>query len=458
LQWIIKKTTQNLQWIFKMEYYKRHIDKELEDWALSRVRKPFLLRGARQVGKSSSVRKLGEKFEYFLEINFEKEDDMFELFETAGSLHPQILCNKISLLKETPIIPGKTLLFLDEIQSSPRAISSLRFFYEDYPDLHVIAAGSLLEFALEELPSFGVGRIRSLFMYPFSFSEFLSASGNKMLLEAIENATPECPLDDAIHRKALEFLRIFLIIGGMPETIATYMMETDLYKCQFVLDDLMVTLRSDFAKYKRRIPSLQISTAFDSVVKQTGKKFIFSIVGQEYSFYQIKQALELMKKADLVIPVVHTSASGLPLGAEVNPKKQKLILYDTGILQRLQDLNLSNILLSNDFDLVNKGCLAEMYVGLELLKASSCYVPKQLYYWQREQKNNQAEIDYVIQKGDKIIPIEVKSGTSGKMQSLHLFLKEKKSEYGIRTSLENFCKYDKIRVYPLYAIENLVNQ
>ena len=447
-----------MQWIIKMEYYNRHIDKELEQWALSRGRKPLLLRGARQVGKSSSVRKLGEKFEYFLEINFEKDNDMLELFETAGSLHPQTLCNKISLLKETPIIPGKTLLFLDEIQSSLRAISSLRFFYEDYPDLHIIAAGSLLEFALEELPSFGVGRIRSLFMYPFSFSEFLSANGNKMLLDAIENATPECPLDDAIHRKALEFLRVFLIIGGMPETVATYIKENDLFKCQFILDDLMVTLRSDFAKYKRRIPSLQISTAFESVVKQAGKKFIFSVVGQEYSFYQIKQALELLKKADLVISVVHTSASGLPLGAEINPKKQKLILHDTGILQRLQDLNLANILLSSDFDLINKGYIAEMYVGLELLKASSCYIPKQLYYWQREQKNNQAEVDYVIQNGDKIIPIEVKSGTSGKMQSLHLFLKEKKIEYGIRTSLENFCKYDKIKVYPLYAIGNVMRK
>ena len=439
----------------KTNYINRHIDSELEAWASSNARKCLLLRGARQVGKSSSVRKLGKKFEFFLEINFEQDDDARNLFEKAGNLQPQELCNKLSLMKDTPIVPGKTLLFLDEIQSSLRVISSLRFFYEDYPELHVVAAGSLLEFALEELPSFGVGRIRSLFMYPFSFSEFLSANGNCLLLDAINNATPHQPLDHVIHRKAIELLRIFLIIGGMPEVVARYVAEKDLYQCQFVLDDLMIALRSDFAKYKRRIPTLQISTVFDSVVKQAGKKFVYSRSGQDYSHYQIKQALEMLIMAGLVIPVTHTSANGLPLGAEINPQRQKMLLLDTGILQRLQDLNLADIMLSNDFDLINKGSIAEIFVGLELLKSSSCYVPQTLYYWQREQKNSEAEVDYVIQRGEKIIPIEVKSGASGKMQSMHLFMNEKKSDFGVRTSLENFAMYDKIRVYPLYATGNL---
>ena len=391
LHWIFEKNDGFLHWIIKMSYINRHIDSELEDWATSKNRKPLLLRGARQVGKSSSVRKLSEKFDYFLEINFEKDDAVRHLFETASSLQPQELCSKISLLKGTPVIPGKTLLFFDEIQSSLRAISSLRFFYEDYPELHVIAAGSLLEFALEELPSFGVGRIRSLFMFPFSFYEFLSACHHTLLLEAINNATPDKPLDNTIHRKALEYLRTFLIIGGMPEVVATYVAENDLYKCQFVLDDIMITLHDDFAKYKRRIPALQISMVFDSVVKQAGKKFVYSKAGQDYSHYQIKQALEMLKMAGLVIPVVHTSATGLPLGAEINLQKQKMLLLDTGILQRLQALDLADIILSDDFHLVNKGNIAEMYVGLELLKNASCYVPKQLYYWQREQKNNHAE-------------------------------------------------------------------
>jgi len=447
-----------LCWNFKMKYINRHIDKELESWKASKTRKPLLLRGARQVGKSSSVRKLGEKFEYFLELNFEKDKKVCEIFENADSLQPHELCRKLSLVKETPVIPGKTLLFFDEIQSCLPAISSLRFFYEDYQALHVIAAGSLLEFALEELPSFGVGRIRSLFMYPFSFSEFLTACTNGILLEAIEKASPDKPLDDIVHRKALDYLRTFLIIGGMPEVVATYVAEKDLYQCQSVLDDLMITLRSDFVKYKKRVPALQISTVFDGVVKQMGNKFVFSTATQDFSHYHIKQALEMLKMAGLVIPVIHTSATGLPLGADINPKKQKMLLLDTGILQRLQDLNLVDILLSSDFSLVNKGSIAEMYTGLELIKNSSCYIPQQLYFWQREQKNNHAEVDYVIQQGEKIIPIEVKSGTSGKMQSLHLFLHEKKLAYGIRTSLENFAQYDKIKVYPLYAIGNTLNR
>ena len=247
-------------------YINRHIDRELEAWASSDVRKCLLLRGARQVGKSSSVRKLGEKFEFFLEITFEKDDDARNLFEKAGNLQPQELCNKLSLMKDTLIVPGKTLLFLDEIQSSLCVISSLRFFYEDYPELHVVAAGSLLEFAMEELPSFGVRRIRSLFMYPFSVSEFLSANGNNLLLDAIKNASPHYPLDD-----------------------------------------LMISLRSDFAKYKHRILMLQISTVFDCVVKQAGKKFVYSRSGQDYSRYQIKQALEMLIMAGLVIPVIHST-------------------------------------------------------------------------------------------------------------------------------------------------------
>lgn len=159
--------------------------------------------------------------------------------------------------------------------------------------------------------------------------------------------------------------------------------------------------------------------------------------------------------AGLVIPVISTSANGIPLGAEINPKKMKLLLLDTGIFQRLSGLQLSKILLTNDFEVINKGAIAEQFVGLEILKNASPYMPENLYFWTREKEKSQAEVDYVIQRNSKIIPMEVKSGKQGKMQSLHLFIEEKKVEYGIRTSLENFSQYDKIRVYPLYAIGNL---
>jgi predicted AAA+ superfamily ATPase len=436
-------------------YIKRNIDRELDAWSKELHRKPLLLRGARQVGKSSSVRHLAKLFPHFLEINFEKDENARKMF-SEGNLSPQRICNQLSAIYDVPVIPGKTLLFFDEIQSCLPAISSLRFFYEDYPELHVIAAGSLLEFALEVLPSFGVGRIRSLFMYPFSFAEFLSACHHDPLLEAIGEGTVENPLHEAIHRKALEYLREFLVVGGMPEVVATYASGKDLRQCQRVLDDLIISLRTDFAKYKQRMLPLQISTVFDMVSEQVGKKFTFSKSGQEYSHYQLKQALETLKMAGLVIPVVHTTATGIPLGAQLNYRKQKMLLLDTGILQRLQDLQLSDILLGSDFNFVNKGNIAELFVGLELLKASSCYTPQGLYYWQRDKPGSLAEVDYIIQKNREIIPIEVKSGITGAMQSLHLFMKEKNVAYGIRTSLENFAQYNDIKVVPLYAISHVL--
>jgi len=435
-------------------YFNRLIDNDLLKWKNEDNRKPILLRGARQVGKSSAVRNLAKKFDYFLEINFEEEKAVKSVFETSN-LTPQLLCEKLYSIYDVPIIEGKTLLFFDEIQACIPAISSLRFFYEKMPGLHVIAAGSLLEFALEELPSFGVGRIRSLFIYPFSFAEFLEANGNTGLLTAIKNANMENPLDEIVHQKALYLLKLFILTGGMPAVVAKYVSKKDLYQCQEVLDDLIISLRDDFSKYKKRIPAIQISAAFDSVIRQIGSKFIYVDKTQVYSAFQMKNAVELLIMAGLVMPVTHTSANGLPLGAEINPKFRKLILLDTGIFQRLLGLQLSDILLNDDFDAINKGSIAEMFAGLELLKSNSFYQQAQLFYWQREEKNARAEVDYVVQQGMEIIPIEVKSGKQGKMQSLHLFINEKKAKYGIRTSLENFGQYDKIKVYPLYAIGSI---
>ena len=441
----------------EVRYFSRNIDRCLEEWVVDKEHKPLLLRGARQVGKSSTIRNLSKKFEYYVEINFEEDREVRQVFENSN-LTPQLLCEKLSSIYGIPLVEGKTLLFFDEIQACIPAFSSLRFFCEKMPDLHVIAAGSLLEFALEEMPSFGVGRIRSMFMYPFSFVEFLEAIGNPFLIDAIKKSTLQSPLDDVLHNKILYLLKLFLIIGGMPEVVATYAGEKDLLKCQLILDELTITLKNDFSKYRKKIPGLQISAAFDSVVRQTGYKYVYTNNTQVYSAFQIKHAVELLLMAGLVIPVIHTAANGLPLGAETNPKFRKLMLLDTGIFQRLLGLQLSDILLNNDFDVINKGNIAEMFAGLELLKAASSYEQTQLYYWQREERNSRAEVDYVIQRNGTIVPIEVKSGKQGKMQSLHLFMKEKQSEYGIRTSLENFSHYEKINVMPLYSIGNIHKQ
>ena len=435
-------------------YLSRKIDKDLLSWAKEDKHKPILLRGARQVGKSSAARQLAGQFDHFLEINFELDKNARDLF-AKGDLEPHRLCQELAAIYGTPIIPGKTLLFLDEIQNSLPAISSLRFFYEDYSDLHVIAAGSLLEFALQQLRSFGVGRIRSMFMYPMSFLEFLDAC-HKPLIQVIKNANCGNPVPEVIHEKIIETLRRFLMIGGMPEVVASYVKDNDLLSCQRLLDDLVISLRSDFSKYSEKAPELQLRAVFDSVAVQMGDKFVYTNVSKEYTHRQLKEGLELLKMSGLVIPVIHSAANGIPLGAEIDIKKQKMLLLDTGIFQRLLGLPLSDLLVSNDFSLVNKGSIAELFIGLEILKSASCYEQKNLYYWHRESKSSNAEVDFIIQNGKDIIPIEVKSGTKGAMQSMRLFLEEKKSPFGIRTSLENFGELRNIKIVPLYALGNYI--
>jgi predicted AAA+ superfamily ATPase len=439
----------------KGRYFYRSIDKELFDWSKDSDRKVLLLRGARQVGKSSAVRHLSKSFKYFVEINFEDiEEDIKNLFRPGIS--PQEICKHLSFYYDKPVIAGETLLFFDEIQACVPAISKLRYFYEQYPELHVIAAGSLLEFALEELPSFGVGRIRSVFMYPFSFAEFLYATGNERLVHEYRNASPSQPLPETVHRMILKNLEIFIVFGGMPAVVVEYVANRDFSRCQRILNDLLISFRTDFAKYKSRVPAARINEVFEAVANQAGGKFVYEHAAEQASNRQIKDALELLIMAGLVYPVTHTSANGIPLGAEINPKFRRMFLFDTGIFQRILGLDVSHILLANDFKAINGGVLSEIFVGLELLKASPCYYPAALYYWQREKYQSNAQIDFVIQKNEQIIPVEVKSGTKGSMQSLFLFLNEKKLEYGVRTSIENFAQYDKVKVYPLYAISNII--
>jgi len=436
-------------------YINRKIDDDLLLWMREENRKPLLLRGARQVGKSSAVKHLAEQFEYFLEINFESNSEVRDLF-AKGDLSPYKLCQELATIYQMPVIPGKTLLFFDEIQSSIQAISSLRFFYEEYGELHVIAAGSLLEFAFQEIPSFGVGRVRSMFMYPMSFFEFLNACNHQLLLQAIQKADCKNPLSEAVHKKAVELLRIFFILGGMPEVVSAYVNGSDLLSCQRILDDLIISLRSDFTKYKKKVSTSRLSVVFDSVTAQMGKKFVYTNISNDYNSRQLKEGMELLIMSGLVIPVVHSAANGIPLGAEIDNKKKKLLLLDTGIFQRLLGLPLSDLLISNDFSLINKGNIAELFAGLEILKSSSCYEKKNLYYWHRENKSSNAEVDFVIQNGQNIVPIEVKSSSKGAMQSMRLFMGEKQSSFGIRTSLENFGELAGIKIVPLYALGDFI--
>lgn len=434
----------------------RSVLKTLLEWKNSKNRKVLLLRGARQVGKTYVVRELGETFKYFVEVNFEQSADVHLFFEQ--NFDPDRICSNLSAYFGIPIAEKHTLLFFDEIQSCPKAIQSLRFFYESNPGLHVIAAGSLLEFALEDLPSWGVGRIRSVFMYSMSFDEFLLANNQNILLEMKREANAVNPLNSTFHNKLNDFLKKFLLIGGMPEAVKTYANNNaDFVAIQRVLSDISLSYFDDFAKYKKRSPLLRLREVLGAVIKQTGGKFVYSKTGALSNPAQAKEALDLLEMAGLVHKVYHSSGQGIPIAAEVNHKKFKALLHDTGIFLQNTGLKLSEFLIAKNIDMLNKGNLSEMFVGLELVKYSDVHERKQLYYWHREQRGSCAEVDFLIEQENTVIPVEVKSGTSGKMQSMNLFLNEKKLQKGIRISLENFSKYGKIEVYPLYAISNLVD-
>jgi len=453
-------------------YIERSIDALLLDWKNSRSLKPLLLRGARQVGKSWAVEHLGESFDYFIEVNFEKRPDLKNVFETVHDVHE--LANSLSMLYNKPVEPGRTLIFLDEIQDSPDAIRSLWSFKEDFPGLHVVAAGSLLEFALKELPSFGVGRIRSLFVYPFSFDEFLVAEGKSSWVKAKQEASSDKPLPVALHNDLVQHYRTFLMVGGMPASVAAWIGSHDYSQCQTELDDIQLTYYDDFAKYSKKVDPTLLRNTLQSVILQIGNKFVYSKVDGSYRAEEVKKALGLLCDAGIVKRVSHTAGNGLPLGAETNDKFRKYIYLDSGLLLRILDMDLGSaqqltelIVAGTAEDLVNKGGLAEMVLGWELLKYNNPRSQHDLYYWENTAEGTQSEVDYVIARNMKVLPVECKAGTSGKMKSLYVFMRQKHLTDAVRCSLENFSlleSFDKvveaprrIAINPLYAISTLYN-
>lgn len=448
------------------KYLARNIDQALMEWKDNPRRKPLLLRGARQVGKSSSVRHFGKSFKYFLEVNVERNPEVVEFFQ--GSRDVKSIAAKLSDFFDVPVIPGETLLFLDEVQKSADVIHSLWFFKEDYPQLHVIAAGSLLEFALKDLSSFGVGRVSSLFIYPMSFDEFLTATGKAGLLRAKRKSDADHPLEEAFYGKLVEAFRSYMLVGGMPEAVATYA-ETGSYRYSSdIVNEIIQGYQDDFAKYSAKANPTLLRQTLISVAHQAGAKFVYSRVEGEYRSSEVKVALEMLKDAGLVIPTYHTDANGVPLGAEINERVVKYLLHDTGVLLAILGIDddtdqlIKELMVADSIELVDKGHVAEMLAGLELIKYASPQKRHQLYYWQNMNKGTCAEVDYVIARGGNIVPIEVKSGVKGSMSSMYSLMRnpQKHIEGGIRCSLENFGSFDspegkRIDIIPLYAISNL---
>jgi len=437
----------------------RTIQTHLQHWKNSPNRLSLLLRGARQVGKTHSIRELGRSFQHLIEVNFEEQPTVKTFFER--DLDPARICEALSAFYRTPIRPGETLLFFDEVQACPAALQSMRFFHEKMPALHVVAAGSLLEFALSDIPTLGVGRITSLYLYPLSFVEFIDALGEEKLIELINNADEQQPLHPVFHEKLISLIRIFQIIGGLPAAVKHYVDTHDLNGCADLIDALIVMYQDDFAKYKKRAPVLRLRHAFQSIAYQAGNKFKYVHVDSDSGSREIKQAVDLIIQAGLAYKVFSSNAQGVPLGAQINEKRFKILPFDLGIYQRLLGLDPGDAIAENNSDFINKGASSEIYVGTELIKSTRPTRRPDIYYWHRETKGSNAEVDYVIQRKQAVIPIEVKAGTRGSMQSLWRFLAtHAASPYGIRLSMEPFSSYvrqsdgatpTKTVVMPLYA-------
>lgn len=431
----------------------RFIQKELENWRSKKQALPILLRGARQVGKSFIVKDFARNnFEYFCEINFERDEQVKTYFD---SLDLKNIIFKLSSFTNTRIVPGKTLVFLDEIQQCPKAILALRYFHEEMPGLNLIAAGSLVDFALKSGEySVPVGRVQYLFMNPMSFAEFLLASKKENYLDYINKLSLKSPTDPVMHECILEELRKYMLLGGMPAVVNDYLTNNDLLGAFNRQSSILLSYKDDFAKYAKDHQYKYLQSVLLKAPQLIGSKFKYSHIDPDYKSVDIKAALNLLARANLINLVARTSGAGLPFGAEASDKHFKAVFLDIGLVQKLLGAN-NEIIDAEDFHSIAEGAFAEQFVGQELLAYMNPYDEKKLYFWEREDKANAAEIDYLYALGAAIYPIEVKAGKIGKLKSLRIFMEKFKKPLGIRISQRDLSLEDRILSVPLYAISNL---
>lgn len=405
---------------------------ELSGWLRSSGRKPLVLRGARQVGKTWLVRDLARSASLeLLELNFERNPEYARLFRENS---PESMFSEICLQLNRREEPEKCLLFLDEVQAAPELLAKLRWFAEEMPSLAVVAAGSLLEFALREMPhSMPVGRIRYGFLEPFSFDEYLSAHGQQVLLERWSDWRPGAEVSETLHRKTLEWYDRYQMTGGMPAVVAAELNGEDASACRQIQGDLMQTYRDDFAKYAGRMHPGILNATLLASVHEMGKKFIYSHVDSEIRHTQAKHALELLAMSRLCTLIPHTQANGLPLAAQTNDRIRKVALLDVGLAHGLwQTPAARNHPRWSSLSPMIRGNLVEQIAAQQLRAAVGTFGREgQLFHWRRE-GGRTGEIDFLVEVNGRILPIEIKSGTSGSMKSLHQFMYDKKLSLALR--------------------------
>ena len=431
----------------------RIIDKHLLEWKDSSNRKPLIIRGLRQVGKTYSVTRFAKQsFDDNIAIfDFERDKSCHQIF--SGDLLPQRLLMELEVHIGKKIIPGKALVFFDEIQACPRALMSLRYFYEQMPELHVIAAGSLLEFAIEDI-SFPVGRVQFLWMYPMTFSEFLRAHGLEILDRQRSYLDTSSPVPESIHKKLLEQLRYYFVVGGLPEAVFTFVQRHSLPEVAEIHKTLVRSYKQDFSKYAGRTDRECLEHVFEQIPLHVGEQIKYTTLYPEKRIDQIKRSLRILEQALVIRKIFSTSAQGLPLSSGIHEKVFKYVFCDIGLMQSMAGANYSRLIEDKDLMGTYRGSLAEQFVGQEILAKIQGPEDVRLYYWCRYKRGSSAEVDYLMVDDGKIIPIEVKSGPAGKLRSLHLFIEEHRhSPLGIvfNTGNVQWLEEQRLHFLPIYT-------
>ncbi|MFH1983251.1 MAG: ATP-binding protein [Pseudomonadota bacterium] len=430
---------------------KRTIDPILDQWKSSRIRQPLLIRGARQVGKTRSVTDFGNRaFGNIVTVNFEERPELSRCF---SDFDPKAIIDRLSILTRETIRPGQTLLFLDEIQECPRAITALRYFDEKLHELHVIGAGSLVEFALRaEGFRMPVGRVQSVYMVPMSFEEFLIAIGEGRIAEHLGTVDLNTGIEPVISERLDQLFRQYLLVGGMPRVVDAFRRKVLIDELQRLQSGLMRTCSDDFAKYAATAKHKYLKEVYANAPRMVGKRYKYSQVNPSIESKFLKEALELLSDARILLKICHASGAGVPLLSTTNERRFKIAFLDVGLMQNALDIQ-SAIVTDDVVMQINAGGIAEQVVAQELLAAADPYVDKKLHFWAREARGSNAEVDFLIDIDSMPIPVEVKSGARGSLKSMRLFLREyPQTPLGIRYSMHELSYYDQILSIPLTMI------
>ena len=424
--------------------YRKALD-DLVEWKDRPSRKPLIIRGARQVGKTWLVRKFADQFDNLVEINFDKNPEKAQLFDGRD------INRCLALLQidgDTDIVAGKTLLFLDEIQAAPELLPLLRYFYEERADLHVIAAGSLLEFLLADHDfSMPVGRVEYLHLGPMDMEEFLLALGQERMTIFLKNYSLDDTIPRSIHRSLLNFSKLFWIVGGMPAAISWYVASGQLSDAIREHAVILQTYEDDFSKYRKRIYPERLRKVFKRIPALIGNKLKYVQLDPDERSRELADTLQLLEMARVIYRVRHSAGNGVPLGAEAKERYFKPLFLDIGLVSTSLGLSLPALEIVDDLLMVNNGALAEQFVGQHLLYDGPGYEKPQLFYWNREQKSSSAEVDYLIAHGNKVVPVEVKAGKTGTLKSLQVFVAEKQSRVALRlNAMPPSCSLHETRI------------